>query len=380
VSGADLVEAVPVITTDSGAPHGFDDMAPQTRGNRAADRWSALAPRVRGAARFMAAVAAAFAIFGIFMAIKGANPVSAYHDMFKSTLFDGGARGDILIKASPLILAGRAVAVPARAGLINVGGEGQLVIGGLAAIGVSPALDGSVSGPLSLVLMALAAAVAGAAWSSVAAGLRLSLGISESVTTLLMNYIALDLMYFLIYDRWKDPTGTGQPATRPLSSAEHLPIIGDGRVHLGILIAVVAAVVMGLVLKGTSWGFRLSVVGGNMEAARRAGLRVGVLLFSAMAVGGALAGLGGFVQLAGAEFKIRPGFLATYGYVGFLASWLARHKPLPVAVGALALAAIALSGTSLQIDSQLPAASVNVLMALTLLVVFGFGRARKVAS
>jgi general nucleoside transport system permease protein len=380
VSGADLVEAVPVITTDSGAPHGFDDMAPQTRGNRAADRWSALAPRVRGAARFMAAVAAAFAIFGIFMAIKGANPVSAYHDMFKSTLFDGGARGDILIKASPLILAGLAVAVPARAGLINVGGEGQLVIGGLAAIGVSLALDGSVSGPLSLVLMALAAAVAGAAWSSVAAGLRLSLGISESVTTLLMNYIALDLMYFLIYDRWKDPTGTGQPATRPLSSAEHLPIIGDGRVHLGILIAVVAAVVMGLVLKGTSWGFRLSVVGGNMEAARRAGLRVGVLLFSAMAVGGALAGLGGFVQLAGAEFKIRPGFLATYGYVGFLASWLARHKPLPVAVGALALAAIALSGTSLQIDSQLPAASVNVLMALTLLVVFGFGRARKVAS
>jgi simple sugar transport system permease protein len=114
------------------------------------------------------------------------------------------------------------------------------------------------------------------------------------------------------------------------------------------------------------------VVGGNREAARRAGLSVGLLLLSAMLVGGALAGLGGFTQLAGAEFKLRPGFIATYGYIGFLASWLARHKPIQVAVAAVALSAISISGDSLQIDSQLPAATVNILMALVLLAVFGW--------
>jgi simple sugar transport system permease protein len=116
------------------------------------------------------------------------------------------------------------------------------------------------------------------------------------------------------------------------------------------------------------------VVGGNTEAARRAGLRVGLLLVTAMATGGALAGLGGAVQLAGAEFKLRPGFCLTYGYVGFLASWLARHKPIRVAVAAVVLSAIAVAGDSLQIDAGLPAASVNVLMALVLLAAFGWGQ------
>ena len=133
----------------------------------------------------------------------------------------------------------------------------------------------------------------------------------------------------------------------------------------------IATVIVWWALRSTRWGFQLQVVGGNRSGAA-AGLSVGLLLLSAMVVGGALAGLGGLTQLAGAEFKLRPGFLATYGYIGFLASWLAGHKPLRVAVAALALAAISISGDSLQIDSQLPAATVNVLMALVLLAVFGW--------
>jgi simple sugar transport system permease protein len=121
-------------------------------------------------------------------------------------------------------------------------------------------------------------------------------------------------------------------------------------------------------------------VGGNPEAARQAGLRVGVLLLTAMLVGGALAGLGGFTQLAGVEHKLRPGFLLTYGYIGFLASWLARHHPVRVALAATLLAAIAVGGDSLQLDSALPAASVNVLMALVLLGVFGWGARKKAVA
>jgi general nucleoside transport system permease protein len=336
--------------------------------------------RTRALARVVVAVLAAMVMFGLVMLLKGVNPITAYREMFGSTFRDWSSAGSILIKAAPIMLAGLAVAIPARAGLINVGGEGQLVIGGVAAMGVSLAVDGALPGTATLVLMATAAMVAGAAWSAIAVALRVGVGISESVSTLLMNYLALDLMFFLIYDRWKDPNGSGQPATRALEVEERLPVIGDSRVHVGIVIALIAAGVLWWLLKATRLGFRLRVVGGNAEAARRAAVPVGKLLLTAMAMGGALAGLGGLVQLAGAEFKLRPGFLVTYGYIGFLAAWLARHKPLGVVGASLLLATISIGGDSLQIDSQLPAASINVLMALTLLVVFGFGAKRKASA
>ncbi|MFM2070831.1 MAG: hypothetical protein RLZZ623_1094 [Actinomycetota bacterium] len=331
-----------------------------------------------GTARIAAALLAALAIFGTIMWLKGANPVTAYGDMVASTFHSWDSMGDILIRATPIILAALAVSVPARAGLINVGGEGQLLMGAIAGMGVSLLVDGRLPGAVTLALMVLGAALAGAGWAALAAALRQVVGISESVTTLLLNYVALDLMYFLIYDRWKDTSGSGQPTTRPLPSGEQLPLL-FGRVHAGILLALGAALAIGLVFALTSWGFRLRVVGGNAEAARRSGLRVGALLISAMAVGGALAGIGGLTQLAGAEFKLRSGFIAGYGYIGFLASWLGRHRPGYVVLSAVLLSAIVIGGDSLQIDSKLPAASVNVLMAVTLLMVFGFGR-RKAAT
>jgi simple sugar transport system permease protein len=165
-----------------------------------------------------------------------------------------------------------------------------------------------------------------------------------------------------------------------LTTHQKLPILGSGRIHAGLLVALVATALVWWALTRTRWGFQLRVVGGNSEAARRAGLPVGQLLLSAMFVGGALAGLGGFTHLAGAEFKLRQGFCATYGYIAFLASWLARHRPVRVALAALVLSAISVSGDSLQLDSQLPAATVNVLMALVLLAVFGWTRPKAVTT
>lgn len=329
---------------------------------------------LRGVARLVVALASALAVFAVLMLVKGVNPFAAYRDMVISTFGDSSQIAGILVRATPLILASLAVAIPARAGLINVGGEGQLIIGGVAAMGVSLAADGRVSGPIALILMGIAAALAGAMWAALAAVLKITVGIAESVTTLLLNYIAIDVMFFLIYDRWKDREGSGQPATRAVSSTEQLPPWGDTRVHLGLLLAVVATVAVFAVFRGTSWGFRLRVVGGNNEAARRAGLNVRALIISSMVAGGALAGLGGFTQLAGAEFKLRSGFLFGYGYVAFLASWLARHRPIGVMLSCILLSSIAISGDSLQLDSKLPAASVNVLMALVLLGVFGFSK------
>jgi len=172
--------------------------------------------QLSGPLRLATAVVGALVVFGVVMRLKGANPLTAYHDMVTSTFHSWDSIGDILVRATPIILAALAVSVPARAGMINVGGEGQLLMGGIAGMGVSLLLDESLPGGVTLGLMVLAAAVAGAAWAGLAAVLRQYLGISESVTTLLLNYVALDLMYFLIYDRWKDHAGSGQPTTKAL--------------------------------------------------------------------------------------------------------------------------------------------------------------------
>ncbi|MCU1375584.1 MAG: inner-rane translocator, partial [Actinomycetia bacterium] len=160
--------------------------------------------------RWVLALGGAAVVFGLLVLTKGANPFSVYSSMW-TTITSSASFDGIFLKATPLILAALAVAVPAKAGLVNVGGEGQLVVGGVFAMGVSLAADGHVSGPLTLVLMCLAGALGGALWAAIAALLRLAVGINEAVSTLLLNYLAINLMTFLIFDRWKDREGSGQP-------------------------------------------------------------------------------------------------------------------------------------------------------------------------
>lgn len=332
-----------------------------------------------GSIRWVVALGGAVVVFGAVMWAKGVNPIVAYQEML-TELFSVGSVSDVLTKATPIILAALAVAVPARAGLTNVGGEGQLVLGGVAAAGIVILTGDTVGSGVVLPTMMIAAAVAGALWAGIAGLLREKFRINEAVTTLLLNYLAVDVMLYLIYDSWKDPQGLGQPASAEVPVSARLPLIGTSQLHMGFVIAVVATLVVWALLTRTSWGFRLRVVGGNPEAARRAGYKVGSLMVGAMLVGGALAGIGGFTQLAGAEFELRPGFLVQYGYIAFLASWLARHHPVRVALSSIVLAALTIAGDSLQIDSGLPAASVNILMAFVLLAVFGWtGGIRKPA-
>ncbi|GIG39109.1 ABC transporter permease [Cellulomonas phragmiteti] len=330
-----------------------------------------------GAARWAGALLAGLVVFSAFVAANGADPLAVLADIWTSTLTQPGQFQQIVLRAAPIALAGLAVVVPARAGLVNVGGEGQIVVGGIAAAGAAMWLTpfSSVGGVLAG--MVVAAALAGAAWAGIAAALRLVVQVNEAVTTLLLNYVALYSMLFLILGPWKDPAALGQSTSVELVDSVKLPVFSGTSIHVGVVLAVVAAAAVWFALTRTSWGFRLTVVGGNAEAARRAGLPVVRLLLTALLIGGALAGLAGFLQLAGMEYKLRPTFGLTIGYVAFLASWLARHKPLPLLLTSFVLAAIAVSGNSLQIGSGLPAASVNILMGLLLVTVLGWTSARK---
>lgn len=328
--------------------------------------------------RWGIALGLAVVVFSLLLLAKGADPLATFRGMGESTFLRRRSVEEIFIQMSPLVLGALAVAVPARAGLTNVGGEGQIIIGAVAACGAFLLVGGTLPGPLLMVTMVLASMVAGALWAGLAAGLRLLAGVNEAISTLLLNFVALDVLLFLIYQPWRD-NPVGQPATRELVDVAKLPVLTGTQVHVGIVIALVAVVGVWLALERTTWGFRITVAGGNAEAARRSGFTVWVLVLSALMIGGALAGLAGMVHFAGVEYKLRPGFGSQLGYTAFLACWLARHRPLPILVATFVFAALSVSGDSLQLDSGLPAASVHVLTALILIAVLGFA-SRKARS
>lgn len=338
-------------------------------------RWERARPVV---VRWGAAILAALVIFSLLLLAKGANPFDAYLSMWDSTFNRRRSVEEIFIQMTPLVLGALAVAVPARAGLTNVGGEGQIIMGAVGACGAFLLLGDGASGPVLLAMMLTASLAAGALWAGLAAGLRLLAGVNEAISTLLLNFVALDVLLFLIYQPWRE-SPTGQPTTRELVDVAKLPVISGTGVHIGIVVAVLLVVAVHLVLGHTRWGFKISVAGGNAEAARRSGFNVGVLVLSALMIGGALAGLAGMIHFAGVEYKLRPGFGSQLGYTSFLACWLARHQPLPILVAAFVFAALSVAGDSLQLDSGLPAASINVLTALILIAVLVFTASRKKA-
>jgi ABC-type uncharacterized transport system permease subunit len=323
------------------------------------------------AGRWAVAIAAAFAIFSILLALKGANPLVAYVAMWQSTFGQADALQQIFIRMSPLVLGALAVAVPARAGLTNVGGEGQIIMGAVAACGAALFLGEALPGPVLMIVMLVASMLAGALWASLAALMRLFTGVNEAISTLLLNFVALDILLFLIYQPWR-ASPAGQPTTKELPIPATLPLVPGTRVHIGILIAIAAVIAVHVVLRRTRWGFRIGVAGGNAEAARRSGFAVPALVLSALMIGGALAGIAGMMQFAGVEFKLRSGFGDQLGYTSFLACWLARHQPFPILLAAFVFAALSVSGDSLQLDSGVPAASINILTALILIAVLGF--------
>ena len=245
---------------------------------------------------------------------------------------------DALVRATPFILTGLAVAVPARAGLVNVGGEGQLFMGAAGAFFVATTIEGSFPGAIGLPLVMLGGMAGGAAWMAVAALLRLGAKVNEVIATLLLNYVALSLLAYLVFSVWRDPGAAGEAITPELHPSLILPTLGPTTlVNYGIFVAIAAVVVVWLLVDRSRWGFRASVVGGNSEAARRAGMPVTRTLMAALLVGGALAGLAGAIELAGIETRLRTGIGFGFGYIGFLASWMVGHRPAWIVSAALLL-------------------------------------------
>jgi simple sugar transport system permease protein len=301
--------------------------------------------------------------FGAFVATIGANPLEVY-----ATILEGGFSGafawnNTLLRAAPLILAGLAVAIPAQAGLVVIGGEGALAIGALAASAVAVPLWPGL-GPGALVAAAVAGMLAGAGWFGLVGAFRAYRGLNETISSLLLSYIAIAVFNHLVEGPLRDPASLNKPSTLPLPESAMIGPIPGLDVHWGLAVGLVACLLAQLALSRSTQGFALRVAGGNPRAALLVGLPVGLLTVAACALGGAAAGLAGAIEVMAVHGAASASVLAGYGTTGILVAFMARQQPLAIVPVAILMGGISAAGSLLQRRLDLPDATTMVLQGL----------------
>ena len=296
------------------------------------------------------ALVAALLLGAVILAATGADPIEVYRTMVDASLNGTRAVERTLTFATPLILTGLAAAVAFRMKLYNIGAEGQLFMGAVAASGVALQLPADTPRVLMLAAMLASGALAGALWAGFASVPKALFGTDEIITTLMLNFVALGLMNYLIFGSqsfWRDPTRP-VPQGNSLPESAELPVI-SGRLHVGFLIAVGLAVLLWWVLKSTTFGFRVRTIGDSARAARYAGVGVSTMVLAVLSISGAFAGVAGAIEVSGVTGRLDPSALAIeLGYTGIVIAAVARLNPIGVVPVAILLAAIATSGSSLQ--------------------------------
>lgn len=321
-------------------------------------------------------IIAVILLFGAFLLTQNVNPLEIYSNMITSTLTTSYGIGEVILKSTPFILVAVGTSISAKAGLVNVGGEGQLIIGALFSTWAAVFWLGNLPGIIGIPLMALAGMLGGMAWSGIASILKVKANMNETITTVIMNYIAVNVVSIAVYGELKDPDAFSWPMSPKISDNLELPVI-TGSINIGFLIAVAVAVGAWLIIRYTEIGFKLRVIGGNAQAAEGAGFPVKKIQFIAMLVSGAIAGLAGMIEIAGVEGRLRTTTGADYGYLGFLAAWMAWNNPLAAIITALLIGFLSVSGSILEFSSGLPSSATQILMALVLISILWKGKEKK---
>lgn len=274
-----------------------------------------------------------------------------------------------LVRAVPLAFAGLAVAIAFRAGILNIGAEGQLLMGAAIAAAMASVV-GSLPAPIAIVLIVLAGAAAGGAWASIAALLRQKFGVLEVISTIMLNFLAQYLIGWLVRGPLQEPTRVN-PQSASLPDSLHLPVMIAGtRLHVGVLLAIVLAVGAWWWLKETAGGFRLRAVGANAAAAETTGqIKVGRTELLAFVASGALAGLAGSVEFTGVTYALYDNFSPGYGFTAIAVALLARLNPIGVLATALLFGALEAGANAMQRDAGVPSVVVSVVEATLILLV-----------
>lgn len=317
------------------------------------------------------ALAAALLMFGLFVWLDGHSPVATWTLLFQGAFGDAFSWQNTLQRAAPLMLTALAVALPARAGLTVIGGEGALVLGALGCAALPLALP--LGGAAGSVAVLAGGALLGALWVALAGVLRQYRGVNETISSLLLGYIGIALFKHLVEGPLRDPASLNKPSTPPLPEALRVgPIQADsllGDVHWGLVIGVALCLAAGVWLGFTRSGFALRVVGGNARAARLVGLPANALVVTACAAGGACAGLAGALEVAAVHTAANAAVIAGLGYTGILVSFVARHNPWAIPVVAVLFGGFGAAGSLLQRRLGLPDASVLVLQGFAFVAI-----------
>lgn len=316
----------------------------------------------------LAAIVVGLLAFGVFVVLIGQDPLTVYATIIEGGFASGFAWNNTLQRAAPLILTGLAVAIPAQAGLVVIGGEGALALGALAAAAVAvPLLP--VAGVGALLAGALAAMAVGGAWFALAGVFRARRGLNETITSLLLSYVAIALFNHLVEGPLRDPASLNKPSTPALSESAMIGAMPGLDVHWGLALGVLACALAQAVLSRGVSGFALRVVGGNPRAAMMVGLPVGGLIVGACAAGGAAVGLAGAVEVMAVHGAASASVLAGYGTTGILVAFMARHQPLAIMPVAVLMGGISAAGSLLQRRLDLPDATTMVLQGLLFIAI-----------
>jgi general nucleoside transport system permease protein len=333
---------------------------------------SDLALKLRANSEYVAipllALAIAAALFALFLLAIGKSPVDFVSYVWRGGFGTAFSFQNTLQRSAPLILTALAVAIPARIGLIMIGGEGALVLGGFVAAAVAIPMIGVLPPSITLTIMVAFAMIVGAFWVGLAGFLRYARGVNETISSLLLTYIGIAIMNFFVEGVLRDVSNPNKPSTKPLGDAYMIGKIPGTDVHWGFAVGILLCIVLYFLLERTTFGFAARVTGGNFRAALAQGLPVGRLIVACSAIAGAYAGLAGFFEVAAIQGRANASLAAGYGFTGILVSFLARHNPLVIPPVAILFGGIVAAGGLIQRRMGLPDATVQVLEGLIFVV------------
>lgn len=329
--------------------------------------WACVSARAKAFA-FVGAIA--LGAFATLLVMAGKDPLRAYADTLTYVFGNAYGFSELLVRMVPLMLTAVAAALPARMGLINVGAEGQLYMGGWLATAGALAFSDAPAFVL-LPTLTLLGFIGGGMWALIAGALRASRLVNETISTLLLNYVAPLIVSYFIFGPWRSPESSSYPQSPAFAEAARLPTFFHTKVHLGLAFAAACLVVYWFVMSKTRFGLDMRAIGGNPEAARRLGIPIAGYILIVMFAGGGVAGLAGMAEVSAIQGRLVSELSPGYGFIGFLVSWLAGSSASGIVVMSFLFALISSVGDILQITQGVPYSVVNILMAVILFVVLG---------
>lgn len=316
----------------------------------------------------------ALLVGAVMLLALGANPLQAYGAMIEGALGSESSLFRTLTRATPLLLVAVGICIAFRGGVINIGAEGQLFVGAITATAFSLAFSESLPPWLSPVLTLLAGFLAGAVWGAIPGYLKARFQVNEILSTVMMNEIAIQLLIFLLSGPMMDPEqramGTQVPQSSQLPSVVWMGRLAPpSQIHVGVFIALAAALIAYALLWRTTLGYRIRAVGLNRDAARYAGISVPTYLTLSLLLSGALAGLAGAVEVTGVTHRMVEGFAVGYGFSGIVVALFGRLHPVGSIPAAFLFGALLVGADKMQRTMQVPSATVTALQGLVVIFV-----------